>query len=91
LEHAARRLMVRITPIMAQAGQYGPFVQWRGDLVVHTVHGTKKSFRVSAEDSVGLSEVGVMISWPDDEPTGKFIPWGEIVSIEQVPPEQDQG
>ncbi len=82
-------MTVRITPIMAQAGQYGPLVQWKGDLLVHTVHGTKKSYRVVGTDSVDLSEVGVMLSWPGDEPTGMFIPWGEVTSIEQVPAEQD--
>jgi hypothetical protein len=85
-------MTVRIAPLMAMANQYGGMVGWAGDLVIHTVHGAKKTYRVPAGIDVALSEVGVLVSWPGDEPSGKFIPYGEITAIDQVPDgEEDVG
>jgi hypothetical protein len=79
-------MTVQITPFLTLAVQYGSLLDWKGDLAVHTVHvvrGRKSQF-VTASDIVDLTEAGVLIAWRGDDPTGVFIPWGEIVCIEQA-------
>lgn len=78
-------MSVRITPFMTLAETYASLLGgWQGDLVVHTVHGTKKTHLVASEDTLDLTEVGVLVNWRGDSPTGKFIPWSEVTSIDQA-------
>lgn len=82
-------MAVRISPFLTLAQQYADLVGWDGDLIVHTVHGTvaQKTRKVSASDILDITEVGVLISWRGGAPTGSFIPWGEIITIDQAPKE----
>ncbi len=75
--------MIQISPALTLATQYSSLIQWDGDLVVRTVHGGKK-YLVPASEIVDLTEVGVLISWRGVDPTGVFLPWSEVVSIEQA-------
>jgi hypothetical protein len=75
---------VQISPFLTLSQQYSSLMSaWSGDLLVRTVH-APKSYRVLAGDILDLTEVGVLICWRGDEPTGVFLPWSEIISIEQT-------
>jgi hypothetical protein len=84
-------MTARLVPFETLAQKYGGILGWHGDLLVHTLHALhgKKTYRVTADDTLELSDVGVLISWPGVEPTGVFLPAGEIVAIEQVSPGTD--
>jgi hypothetical protein len=71
--------------VQVSPGYAGLMASWSGDLVVRTVHGTaaQKTRQVSARDTMVITELGVLISWSGAAPTGVFIPWDEITSIEQ--------
>jgi hypothetical protein len=74
---------VQITPFLTLAQLYASAVDWQGDLVVRIVH-APKSYRVPAGDTVDLTEAGVLIRWRGNEPTGVFLPWAEVIAIEQA-------
>jgi len=63
--------------------QYSGAINWGGELVIRTLHG-KKEYRVLADVIVDMTDLGVFVGWRGAAPAGVFLPWGEVVSIEQA-------
>jgi hypothetical protein len=57
---------------------------WTGALEIDTAHGLP--VHVPADGDVIMTEFGLFASWPGPDPTGRFIPWGEVRAIRQARP-----
>lgn len=70
--------------IQQMADQYkGMMGGWNGWLVIRTIHHHAKDLHVPPGGDVALTEMGVLVNWPGDRPDGMFLPWTEIISMEQ--------
>lgn len=66
------------------ADQYRGLVSgWNGWIVIRTIHHHARDLHVPPESDIALTEMGVLVNWPGVNPDGMFLPWTEVISMEQ--------